>query len=208
MTKRKIIIFIFSVLLFVSLFGQIFASFSSLNVLNEFTNGSVNVAIYEDNNDVPNNNQNLLPFDRIKKNPYIINNGSDCYVRVKLMFSNTDIVNDENIIWMNPNFILKNDGYYYYNKVLEQNSTVEIFRDIQLGDIDGKYQSFDFDIGIQLDAVQNKNFYVDFDSDSPWGVVEILDSNSDYPQINEYQQVSQKSITISFQNGADKLISN
>lgn len=209
MIKRKIFIFVFSLLLLFSLFGQVFAYFPSLNIINEFTNGAVDIAI-GDKSIIDNSNgyNTVLPFDKIDRNPYIVNNGADCYVRIKFVFSNSEIVNEDNLIWLNPDLLQKNDGYYYYNKILKSNDFLDIFDGIQLGDIDEQHQLTDFGVDIQVDAVQSKNFSIDFNAENPWGVVEVLHIDENYPQIKEYKQLANKTINIECQGDMGSFVKN
>ena len=202
--KRKILIFIFSSLLVFSLVGQISAGFSSLDVLNEFQNGIIDIEIGEEQSNV--NKQLILPFDEICKNPYIKNNGSDCYVRAKLTFSDENIVADIN--GLSADWFLNNDGYFYYTKILKSNEKINIFESIKLGDIDQEQELTDFSIDINVDAIQSKNFIADFNSTTPWSDVEVLKTNEKNPNVTEYKPLPNTSFKIIYQDDIKGMIKN
>ena len=59
---------------------------------------------------------------------------TDCYVRAKILFSNSDIGNAVSLNGMDPSaWTLSEDGYYYYNGILhEGESTTPIFTSVSV----------------------------------------------------------------------------
>lgn len=204
MTKRKLLIFIFSTLILVSLVGQISAGFSSLSMVNEFENGIVDIQI----NDGETSSHVVVPYSEICKNPSITNNGSDCYVRVKVLFSNEGIADDVTFVGIKPDWALNDDGYLYYTNILHHNETVEIFDSVKLGNIGNEHQTTEFSVDIAVDAIQSKNFTVDFASASPWGDVAILKVEGKDSNITEYQPLPDTSFKIIYHDDVKGMVKN
>ena len=203
MLKRKILIFIFSLLLIFSLVGQISANFSSLDVTNEFQNGIVDIEVGQRKTE----NNMVLPYDEIYEDAYIKNNGADCYIRTKFTFSNENIVNDTNISGMSSDWVFVEDGYYYYTKVLRSNESISLFKSLKIGDIDDEFQLSNFTADICVDAIQSKNFVADFTSKKPWGEVEILKVNNS-SNITEYKSLPDTSFNIIYNDDVKGMVKN
>lgn len=125
------------------------------NVLtNTFTAGSVETVIEEE-----------LPKPQgsdIKKAPYVKNTGeNDALVRMRVTMTPSDLVAKLNIeLAMNVNWTYKEDGYYYYNKILKSGEASEpLFTKVTGNDIvkDGKYadELEGLEIAVYHEAIQN-----------------------------------------------------
>lgn len=125
------------------------------NVLtNTFTAGSVETVIEEE-----------LPKPQgsdIEKAPYVKNTGeNDALVRMRVTMTPSDLVNKLDIkLEMNTNWTYKDDGYYYYNKILKSGEISEpLFTKVTGNDIivDGKYSDEleGLEIAVYHEAIQN-----------------------------------------------------
>lgn len=206
MLKRKLLIIVFSLLLAVSLIGQISAGYSSLSTINEFENGIVDIEIKDDNVESL-NKQAIMPHDIICEKPSIKNNGTDCYIRAKITVSDEEIENSIEVAGLNEKWIAKDDGYFYYTDVLKNKDVISIFESARLGDIDKKYQSSNFDFDIMVDAIQSKNFIINLDSQHPWGGVEVLKVN-DTGGFTEYKVLPSTSFKVIYQDDVKGMIKN
>lgn len=110
--------------------------------------------------------------------PTIVNNGESCYVRIRLA-ADTDIqqidilkaLKDVNSSWKAIN------GYLYYMKPLNHKEKTEVCRGFDVpGDWDYMADN-EMNIKVTADAIQAENLIPDFESEHPWGDVEILESD-------------------------------
>ena len=69
----------------------------------------------------------ILPGDRISLIPKIMNTGTDCYVRVRLQCDGNLTDADLLPYGMDDNWFLADDGFFYYTKVLHQNTKEQIY---------------------------------------------------------------------------------
>lgn len=100
------------------------------------------------------------------------------------------------------------DGYYYYNVVLNPEETSDpIFTDFVVPS-DYSYPNSTFEVKIDADAIQSKNFTPDFTSTAPWGNVEIKEylGNNSYKYEKTNSTVS--TFTITYSGNTNELISN
>ncbi len=83
------------------------------------------------------------------------------------MFTLSNTVGTESVVtktWTTPletNFTLGSDGWYYYNKVLDANSSVEVLNSIAFNDTLAQtssdyedYRTYDYDLSFNFEAVQ------------------------------------------------------
>ncbi|OLS02179.1 TasA family protein [Tissierella creatinophila] len=108
--------------------------------------------------------QNVNPGDQFNKEVSIKNTGTKrAMVRIKKDFKfdgnqNIGVVNYA----LGENWILNNDGYYYYTKVLQPNeSTTMLFKDKKIkfdgAAMDNSYQGAKLNITIKAEAIQATN---------------------------------------------------
>ena len=130
--KKYIIVIIAACLLFIS----ISVTYAFLTKLNSKPN------TFELGNVVPEIKETFVTGNKIKEDVYIKNNGNiDVYVRVALVFSfedeNGNILSDEPILdedytidfSSSTNWILGDDGYYYYKEKIGPSSFTDILID-------------------------------------------------------------------------------
>lgn len=170
--KIKPIIFIFISILLIGI-GTTYAVFNNnYTFTNSFKSSTVDVKIEENFTPKPWNRDT-----KTTKEVKIANKGnSDVVIRIsydevwskelngeKVQINN--LVNGQNVVikeWTSDflkNFVLKDDGWYYYNKVLKGNSAVTILESIKL-DYDlvdassENYEEYDYELSFNFEAVQ------------------------------------------------------
>lgn len=216
MKKRKqflmIISLVFSIMLLCS--KKIYAK-TSVEVTNRFETGIVDIHIREYQKDgnkeeLWNDNPTVMPGDRISKIPRIYNDGTDCYVRVKLSFREMTEIREDYLFGISDKWLKADDGYYYYTEILAHGGSVDIFRGLKIPEnLPEETQGKKFYIDINVDAIQSKNFNPDFESASPWGSVEILKcAREGQYDVSTFKKSDNQSFVIEYQGKSDKLVKN
>ena len=110
--------------------------------------------------------------------PRITNNNADCYIRAHVdVIMNGDCrqpLNTDHIYGMNGDWIVRGD-YFYCTKALKKGEQTDLFKGIHIpedweyGDAEG------FTVSVKAEAVQSANFTPDFNSEFPWGAVELTE---------------------------------
>ena len=128
--------------------------------------------------------EQVLPGQTLSRIARIRNQAADCYVRALITFSDgtgvEEGLTDQNLLGMSGDWI-KKGSYFYYQKPLEENASVEIFTGIQVPtewdtrydteqQIQPYYTDNTWDLQVKVDAIQSKNFIPDFSSETPWGI--------------------------------------
>lgn len=164
-----------------------YAYFSdTLTVTNRIAVGDVDISLKEfelsEKGEIPYRNpKKVLPGDKISKIPRITNEAQPCWIRAKITYSEDAPDDRENpeglsellISGTDKNWV-KRGEYYYYTKILERGSAVDLFREISIpSSWKEEHASQKFAVTIQADAVQARNFQPDFTAMSPWGNQEI-----------------------------------
>lgn len=196
--------------------GTVIYAMPESSVVNHFRTGIVDIdlkeyMLLENGKETEwSDSGNVFPGMKISKIPRIINNGNDCYVRVKITFGDMDVLNEANIFGMDDSWIKAEDGYYYYKNILMNKDSVDVFRGITVPEaLSREKLEGQISLEIDADAVQADNFTPDFESSDPWRSTEILknEKNNDYEDIlsSEKENVS---LQIEYQGEAGKLIVN
>lgn len=193
----------------------------SVSVVNHIESGFVNIQLNEfmlDENgtdEVPyvqetEQHVKLLPGADVSKIPRITNRGADCYVRAKVDFENIDDLSLDNVYGITEDWVLKEDGYLYYTKVLETDENVDIFEGFSVpDDFSQDNELKQFNIPIHVDAIQELNFIPDFAASNPWGEVVIVSfDKGDNHDINTLQQGSEQKFIINYLGESKDFIKN
>ena len=152
--KVKYFVILFIVM---SAFLTIFAYLTDIdNAGNEFTIAKQTVEIVEEF-DPP---EKLIPGISFTKKVNVKNTGTiPCYVRVFAQINDSTIGDYVDIDYDMINWTIKDDGYYYYNKILNSNeltsplfTTVSISNDIEQDALN------DFDIIVYTESVQEEGY--------------------------------------------------
>ncbi len=162
---------------------MIISGIFAMNVeINSFKNtlstGSVDIEINEydkNGNSFSENNSVVKLGDKINLITKVHNLGMDCYIRLKLIYKIDNNELDENY-YVNGDYKLwnKTGDYYYYNSVLENNGTVQLFNELTIP-TNSSYLGKKISLNIVVEAIQAANF------DNNWDEVTIKKSiNRDY----------------------------
>ena len=195
--------------------GTSIYAFTEVSVVNNFSTGIVDIELdeytIEDGKEKKweNNIKDVLPGDDIYKIPRISNHGNDCYVRAYVHFVDTPL--DVTCLkGMSDNWILAEDGYFYYKEILETGKSVDLFQGIKIPvDLTESAAESLFTIKVDVDAIQSNNFDPDYDSSNPWGEVQILECEKEgMYDINTFKKPDNKKFSITYEGDSNKLIKN
>ena len=158
MKKKTLIILILATLLVVSGVAGISAYLTaSDNAENSFVIGGCNVEVVEDFVPPP----EIDPGTEFTKDVQVKNLGpSECYVRVKAVFTDSDMGDNCTVDWNTSDFEYNDeDGYYYYKDKLEVGeSTESLLTNVKVSDSISDSEIKDFDILIYTEAYQSDGF--------------------------------------------------
>jgi len=119
-------------------------------------------------------NPMLFPGNWISKIPEVTNKGNDCWVRVKLTFENVKGLDHRCLYGLDEDLVYHEDGYFYLHRVLTMGEKFRIFEGLNIpADFSQTNEDRQFQLHIQVDAIQSRNVNADFDRESPWGTVVI-----------------------------------
>lgn len=124
---------------------------------NLFIVGGSNIEIIE-NFDPP---EELEPGTSFTKNVKAKNLGpSSCYIRIKAVFTDSDMEKFCTVDWNHDDFIYNDkDGYYYYTKVLDVGEETEsLFTTITLSESINPGEIKDFDVLVYAESYQSSGF--------------------------------------------------
>lgn len=214
MKNKKLIIALLGLLLLLSVCGLIFA-LTSVAVTNHFETGIVDISLTEyqkvGNNEIPwQDNPTVMPGEIVSKIPRVHNDGNDCYVRARIMFRDTDQINESNLSGISDKWIKADDGYYYYTDILPHGEDADIFYAVNIpADLPEETQGQIFHIDIDVDAIQSQNFTPQFNAAQPWGSIEILECEKEgMYDISTFKQADTQSFQIVYQGSTRQLIKN
>lgn len=212
--KRKILAICLCLAVLTFSTGVIYGM-TSVSVTNEFETGVVDIHIKEFQTDGTKetpweDNPTILPGDTVSKIPRIYNDGVDCYIRAKFAIKDMPDLDAEDIFGISNKWDLADDGYYYYKTILKTDETADLFHGLEIPrDFPQSNEEKTFQIEIDVDAIQAKNFTPNFSKANPWGNVEILkNENKEEYNINTFKKADNKQFQIVYLGDTEKLISN
>lgn len=186
--KNKIIYLALIVTLFLGTDG-IYASKQS--AVNNLDSSVVNIEINEYMLDETGekvpwiDDQEVLPGMEVSKIPCFTATGNDCYIRATVntvMDAETDHpITADSLRGISEEWIRKGN-YFYYKYPLRTGESVEFFHSFKIPSEWGNDMNpanigdWGFSITITVDAVQAEHFAPDFESNSPWGEINIQES--------------------------------
>lgn len=131
----------------------------------------------------------------LRYEPVIENRAMSCYIRFKLNLSNK-LLSEDSFVGLTEDFVKRGD-YFYYTKPLDNKKSITTFNSFKMpADIDNEDKE-EIKIIKTVDAIQSKNFTPDFNSENPWGNVEVISSNFDGSNyINEVISIKPINLTI------------
>ncbi len=119
----------------------------------------------------------VLPGSRFSRIPRIVNRGCACHIRARVQWLTeageiTDALSTVRWIGMGSDWLLAADGYYYYEKVLLQGETVDLFQAVQFP-VDLPQQEWEgktIRMVVSVDAIQSDHIIPDYGQEFPWDV--------------------------------------
>ncbi len=210
MKKKRLVIFLASLSILMCGSGTILAM-TETSVTNTLSTGIVDIELeeyriqdgeeerYEDVKDI-------LPGQVISKIPRIRNAGNDCYIRVKLELTGTE--ESIEIREIGENWVQGKDGYLYYTEVLKTGEETDLFQSIRIPEDFAQEENSTFQLKIDAEGIQSKNFTPDFEADAPWGAVEIQQCKKEGQyDISSFKQASDQSLRVVYEGDSQKLFS-
>ena len=190
-------------------------AYSQVSVENHFTTGVIDIELNEytiqDGAEVlwTNSVKNILPGQDVYKIPRILNEGNNCYIRAEVSFVNSSLTM-KSVYGMPEQWLLAEDGYYYYTEVLESGESIDLFEGFKVPkDFNQKMEASLFEIRIRIDAVQSDNFTPDYNADEPWGNVEILNcTKEDMYDLTTFKKPEYLKFRIMYDGTSERLLKN
>lgn len=166
----------------------------------------VDITPYEvvDGKMIPAIDKVIMPGDKVSYIPEVRNLREAGYVRVKAEIDMDELsaepITLSNVIELSDEWVRKGD-YFYCTKILERGEKSDVFKGLSVPLLWTEDTASGFTIRLVADVIQSANFNPDFDSDSPWGSVEIEDAKES--EQTEYHVVKQMpdSNTLVFRSG-------
>lgn len=164
--KKWVLIVPLVVIILGACVGGIYAYLTdSDEVVNEITIGGVNVGVIEDFQPP----KGLKPGTSFIKDVKVENKGpSDCYVRIKAVFTDSVMGDNCTVDWNiedkeyneeNGEWVDKGDGYWYFTEPLEVGDVTEsLFKNVKVSDDIDPSIIKDFDILVYAEAYQSDGF--------------------------------------------------
>ena len=187
--KNKKLIIMISVLAVLLVGGLLAYLTDTLTVTNKITTGIVDIELNEYTKDANDNEiawtdkTNIKPGETVSKIAKINATATSepCYIRAKLTFTCEDAtlnasaempsVADLNLD-IPANWVLKADGYYYYNTKVNPSDVVTLFTQFTLPNtLNNDWSNQTFDLDVKADAIQADNFTLNMAATAPWGTV-------------------------------------
>ena len=212
MTKAKRIIVI-TALVVIFLCGMVYAATSN-NANKSFETGVVDITLEEyhvqgGTEAAWSGSAHVMPGTKVSLIPRIKNMGTDCYVRAKIAFRDTNgEITEKDITGFSKDWYKADDGYYYYKSVLGVKKTAELFKGLDIPtDIPQSMANKTFYMDITVHAIQSKNFTPDYDMAAPWGSVEIIkQENPNTSDFTAFEQSDNRVFEIICKGQSDKIV--
>ncbi len=139
--------------------------------------------------------------------PYMIcvdNDGSSCWIRLKVDYTGTDGLNQVDDNWLSiaeEEKWVKRGGYWYYTEPLAENASVDFCDKLCVPDLNNVRNGLPFKIISYAEAIQSANVTPDFSSENPFDGILIEDSTS-APAIDE----TVTEFTVRYEGGSETVV--
>lgn len=147
-----------------------------VSVTSQFQTGKVVIRIRQKNGT---RFDNIVPGERVPMKTEIEGEGEACYVRIKIKTDGEKEIPMSCFEGRSDQWIEKK-GYLYYKKPIPYHGSVLLYDTFSLPE---NWNEAEFSrnpeihISLQADAIQSKNFTPDFQAESPWGKIEVKDTD-------------------------------
>ena len=207
-------------LLFVIGVGGVYAS--SQYAISNIDTGVVNIEIdeytlNEEGEEIPWVDEvGVTPGMVVSKIPYFTATGNDCYIRATMtvngLAEGATPINFENFQGISEDWIKIGD-YYYYKYPLKTNESIDFFHSFVIpndwnDDVNpSNIGDWGFSIDVTVDAIQSDNFSPNFESESPWGSIDIKESiHKDDYDINVFTASSKTDLSIVVEDNSNIVV--
>ena len=168
MTSKKKLFLLGGVLFLIMSISGIYSLADEINKTESgLSTSAVDIELneYSQNNEpFQEDGKKVMPGDKIILIPRINNLGIDCYLRAKITYSvEQESFNILDYIDGNYSTWTKKGDYYYYNSVLEEEDSVDLFQEVTIPNLSSDYQGKKVVIHIIVEAIQEKNFNGNWD---------------------------------------------
>ncbi|HIS27396.1 MAG TPA: LPXTG cell wall anchor domain-containing protein [Candidatus Pullilachnospira intestinigallinarum] len=175
MKRRKAVLAGVTAFLFTTAAAAAFSQVSTMEIL---TTGKVDILLEELSRDTDGTSawkdgMAVMPGMTVSKIPRISNAAADCYVRALVEFTGGEesgrTLDAADLYGISEDWVRRGD-YYYYKKILKSGESTELFQGIRIpGDWEqaGETEN-DWEVRVQVDAVQAVHMEPDFEDESPW----------------------------------------
>ena len=174
--KIRILVIALTAILLTSLTQTTLAYYSTVGkATNVITSGDIELKIHEytaDGSRFPEEGVYIIPGDIVSKRVHVENScGHPFYLRVRLINGiDSDELSADDVFKVNlneTNWTLREDGYIYYNRILEPGETTEpVFTQVEIvgAKVDQNYIGKTLTLTVSAEAVQSKNNPAEY----PW----------------------------------------
>ena len=210
--KRKIAIILCSAVVTLGIgtaFGETVAS-----VVNNFNTGIVDIDLQQ--YEIVNGEEvesmgvtEVMPGRQVSRIARITNEAYDCYVRAKVAFSKEDL-SEEDLYGISEDWVRKDDGYYYYTKVLKTDESTDLFEGVSIPtDFSQELEEQRLNLDVNVDAIQSRNFNPNFNNGNPWGDVEILERKQGDYEMSQFKMNEDSNVfTVEYKGASEGLVIN
>lgn len=210
--KRKIAIILCSAVVTLGIgtaFGETVAS-----VVNNFNTGIVDIDLQQ--YEIVNGEEvessgvtEVMPGRQVSRIARITNEAYDCYVRAKVAFSKEDL-SEEDLYGIPEDWVRKDDGYYYYTKVLKTDESTDLFEGVSIPtDFSQELEEQQLSLDVNVDAIQSRNFNPNFNNGNPWGDVEILERKQGDYEMSQFKMNEDSNVfTVEYKGASEGLVIN
>mgnify|MGYP001622856365 CR=1 FL=1 len=190
-------------------FGETVAS-----VVNNFNTGIVDIDLQQ--YEIVNGEEvessgvtEVMPGRQVSRIARITNEAYDCYVRAKVAFSKEDL-SEEDLYGISDDWVRKDDGYYYYTKVLKTDESTDLFEGVSIPtDFSQELEEQRLNLDVNVDAIQSRNFNPNFNNGNPWGDVEILERKQGDYEMSQFKMNEDSNVfTVEYKGASEGLVIN
>ena len=167
-----------------------FTNTSIFSIKDEVNTGAINIELKEytlkDGQELiyTDSETTVLPGQIISLIPRITNLGDSSYVRAKLTYTSEQNsliqISDDNVDGINEDWVKKGE-YWYYKNIVNSGENIDIFKTLRIPiDVPNEFQGKAIQLNITAEAIQSNNFNPNFDSNTPWGGVNVEEAKTAY----------------------------
>ena len=184
-----------------------------IEVVNNIGMGNVSVSLISEQYDAETGknipwkqDRVVLPGEEISEIVTIKNEGEEAWIRAKLDFTTHSSLNlTESDVKIVDGWERHKDGFFYWKTAVKNGQSVKFIESVTVPAAwdSSKIKKTKFNLNVQTDAVQSKNFTPDFSRDDPWFGTLIETSIYNYTRTNSPTDIN---FFVAYEGGAEGLI--